>query len=85
MIRLFEFSDAQSQIDLWKLISDSVWQGIRLQAIEQEQNRSKVQKKLPKTKLAKKSIKKPKTVSPKAPAKPSKNKLPGDQKKSVKP
>ena len=36
-MRLFEFADAESQIDLWKLITDSVWQAIYKQAQEQKQ------------------------------------------------
>ena len=36
-MRLFEFADAQSQMDLWKLITDSVWQAIAKQAQEQKQ------------------------------------------------
>jgi hypothetical protein len=27
-MRLFEFADAESQMELWKLITDSVWQAI---------------------------------------------------------
>jgi hypothetical protein len=34
-MRLFEFADAESQMDLWKLITDSVWQAIYKQAQEQ--------------------------------------------------
>ena len=36
-MRLFEFADAQSQMELWKLITDSVWQAIGKQAQEQKQ------------------------------------------------
>lgn len=36
-MRLFEFADAQSQMELWKLITDSVWQAIYKQAQEQKQ------------------------------------------------
>ena len=75
-MRLFEFSDAQSQIDLWKLVSDSVWKAISVQAQEQEriaQQDQQKQKKMPKSskprnnsttppKLAKPS--KPKVVAP---------------------
>ena len=35
-MRLFEFADAQSQMELWKLITDSVWQAIARQAQEQK-------------------------------------------------
>ena len=44
-MRLQEFADAEEQIKLWKLISDSVWNSIKLQAIEQEQKRNDLQKK----------------------------------------
>ena len=36
-MRLFEFADAESQMDLWKLITDSVWQAIYKQAQDQKQ------------------------------------------------
>jgi hypothetical protein len=36
-MRLFEFADAESQMELWKLITDSVWQAIYKQAQEQNQ------------------------------------------------
>ena len=36
-MRLFEFADAKSQMELWKLITDSVWQAIAKQAQEQKQ------------------------------------------------
>ena len=36
-MRLFEFADAESQMELWKLITDSVWQEIYKQAQEQKQ------------------------------------------------
>ena len=36
-MRLFEFADAESQMELWKLITDSVWQAIAKQAQEQKQ------------------------------------------------
>ncbi len=36
-MRLFEFADAESQMELWKLITDSVWQAIYTQAQEQKQ------------------------------------------------
>ena len=62
-MRLFEFADAESQMELWKLITDSVWQAIAKQAQEQKQLDAQ------KTKLvsaAPKSAKpfKPKIVSP---------------------
>jgi hypothetical protein len=36
-MRLFEFADAESQMELWKLITDNVWQAIAKQAQEQKQ------------------------------------------------
>jgi len=36
-MRLFEFADAESQMELWKLITDSVWLAIAKQAQEQKQ------------------------------------------------
>ena len=36
-MRLFEFADAESKMELWKLITDSVWQAIAKQAQEQKQ------------------------------------------------
>ena len=73
-MRLFEFSDAQSQIDLWKLVSDSVWKAISVQAQEQErvaQQAQQKQKKMPKTSQPRKSP----TPKPPKLAKPSKPKI----------
>ena len=61
-MRLQEFADAEEQIRLWKLISDSVWNSIKLQAIEQEQKRVDLQKTQSKTMKTAKSINKSKTV-----------------------
>ena len=67
-MRLKEFADAEEQIKLWKLISDSVWHSIKQQATEQEQKRAITQKKPSKKKPRPTRIKKPKTVSqPKLP------------------
>ena len=62
-MRLQEFADAEEQIKLWKLISDSVWHSIKQQATEQEQKRATSQKKPSKQKPRPTRIKKPKTVS----------------------
>ena len=68
-MRLQEFADAEEQIKLWKLISDSVWHSIKQQATEQEQKRATSQKKPSKKKPRPTRIKKPKTVSqPKLPS-----------------
>ena len=62
-MRLFEFADAESQMDLWKLITDSVWQAIAKQAQEQKQLDAQQAKS---TTAAPKQAKpfKPKIVSP---------------------
>ena len=64
-MRLFEFADAESQMELWKLITDSVWQAIYKQAQEQKQLDAQKAKT---TSAAPKSAKpfKPKIVSPQA-------------------
>jgi len=68
-MRLQEFADAEEQIKLWKLISDSVWHSIKQQAIQQEQKRATSQKKPSKKKPRPTTSKKPKTVSqPKLPS-----------------
>jgi len=68
-MRLQEFADAEEQIKLWKLISDSVWHSIKQQAIEQEQKRATSQKKPSKKKTRPTTSKKPKTVrQPKLPS-----------------
>ena len=63
-MRLFEFADAESQMDLWKLITDSVWQAIYKQAQEQKQLDAQKSKSVS---AAPKQAKpyKPKIVSPK--------------------
>ena len=68
-MRLQEFADAEEQIKLWKLISDSVWHSIKLQAIEQEQKRNDLEKKHKKSAPRAKTVKKPKTVAAPKPTK----------------
>jgi len=68
-MRLQEFADAEEQIKLWKLISDSVWHSIKLQAIEQEQKRNDLEKKHKKTAPRAKTSKKPKSVAAPKPTK----------------
>ena len=76
-MRLQEFADAEEQINLWKLISDSVWHSIKQQAIEQEHRRLKAQKAAPKTSSRDKASKKPKTVATPKPSKqPKKQPVP---------
>ena len=71
-MRLQEFADAEEQIKLWKLISDSVWNSIKLQAIEQEQKRNDLEKKQKKSAPIPKTSKKPKSVATPKPSKPPK-------------
>ena len=71
-MRLQEFADAEEQIRLWKLISNSVWHSIKLQAIEQEQKRNDLQKKQKKSAPRAKTVKKPKSVALPKPPKQSK-------------
>jgi hypothetical protein len=68
-MRLEEFADAEEQIKLWKLISDSVWNSIKLQAIEQEQKRNDIEKKQSKSAPRPKTVKKSKTVAAPKPSK----------------
>ena len=64
-MRLFEFADAESQMELWKLITDSVWQAIYKQAQEQKQLDAQSAKSASATPKQAKSFK-PKIVSPQA-------------------
>jgi hypothetical protein len=69
-MRLSEFANAQEQLALWKLISDTVWDSISVQAQAQEQKRAKdakAAKKAPKSSPIKLSAKR---VSPPTPPKP---------------
>ena len=68
-MRLQEFADAEEQIKLWKLISDSVWHSIKLQAIEQEQKRNDLEKTQKKSAPRAKTVKKPKSVAAPKPSK----------------
>ena len=68
-MRLQEFADAEEQIKLWKLISDSVWHSIKLQAIEQEQKRNDLEKKQKKSAPRAKTSKKSKSVAAPKPTK----------------
>jgi len=68
-MRLQEFADAEEQIKLWKLISDSVWNSIKLQAIEQAQKRNDLEKKQKKSAPKPKAVKKTKTVATPKPTK----------------
>ena len=62
-MRLFEFADAESQMELWKLITDSVWQAIAKQAQEQKQLDAQKAKSVSATPKSAKPFK-PKIVSP---------------------
>jgi hypothetical protein len=75
-MRLQEFADAEEQIKLWKLISDSVWQSIKQQAIDQEKKRASDEKRSSKSVPRAKTVKKPKTVTaPKPPKLPKKQQV----------
>ena len=78
-MRLQEFADAEEQIKLWKLISDSVLNSIKLQAIEQEQKRNDLQKTQKKSVPRPKAVKKPKTVTAPKPSKPPKSQPKSDK------
>jgi len=93
-MRLYEFANAQEQLALWKLISDSVWDSISVQAQAQEQKRAKdakTAKKAPKSspiKLAAKRVSpptppKPRTPPKKADSKTDARKDADDKQKSV--
>jgi hypothetical protein len=64
-MRLFEFADAESQMELWKLITDSVWQAIYTQAQEQKQLDAQKAKSMSAAPKQSKPFK-PKIVSPQA-------------------
>ena len=64
-MRLFEFADAESQMELWKLITDSVWQAIYKQAQEQKQLDAQKSKSVSAAPKSAKSFKS-KIVSPQA-------------------
>ena len=64
-MRLFEFADAESQMELWKLITDSVWQAIYKQAQEQKQLDTQKAKSMSAVPKQSKAFK-PKIVSPQA-------------------
>ena len=64
-MRLFEFADAESQMELWKLITDSVWQAIYKQAQEQKQLDAQKAKSMSAAPKQAKPFK-PKIVSPQA-------------------
>ena len=70
-MRIFEFSDANEQLALWKLISDSVWAAIASQA-DSERKTKQCQPMATKKASPRKSTKKPKTVAAPKPSKLSK-------------
>ena len=78
-MRLQEFADAEEQIKLWKLISDSVWHSIKVQAIEQEQKRNDLEKTQKTSAPRPKTVKKPKTVTAPKPSKPPKSQPKSDK------
>jgi len=62
-MRLFEFADAESQMELWKLITDNVWQAIYKQSQEQKELDAQKAKSVTATTKQSKAFK-PKIVSP---------------------
>ena len=40
-MRLVEFASAEEQMALWRLVSDSVWQSIAIQAKQEQQQKAK--------------------------------------------
>jgi hypothetical protein len=68
MMRLFEFADAEAQVALWKLISDSVWTAIDAERQKQAQA------------AAQKTVKKPKSSPRKSSAKRASPPTPPDSK-----
>ena len=71
-MRLKEFANAEEQINLWKLISDTVWHSIKQQAIEQERRRLDAEKKAPKNSSRAKPSKKPEPAAAPKQSKPPK-------------
>ena len=67
MMRLFEFADAEAQVALWKLISDSVWTAIDAERQMQAQAAAQKAVKQPKSSPIKLSAKR---ASPPTPPKP---------------
>ena len=67
MMRLFEFADAEAQVALWKLISDSVWTAIDAERQKQAQTAAQKAVKKPKSSPRKSSTKR---TSPPTPPKP---------------
>lgn len=57
MMRLFEFADAEAQVALWKLISDSVWTAIDAERQKQAQAAAQKAVKRPKSSPRKSSAK----------------------------
>ena len=64
-MRLFEFANAEAQMELWKLITYSVWQAIYKQAQEQKQLDAQKAKSVSAAPKQSKTFK-PKIVSPQA-------------------
>lgn len=73
-MRLFEFADAEAQIALWKLISDSVWAAMSHEREQQARAAAKKPKSSPRSKNAKR-VTVPKPPKPKS-AKTPPQKLP---------
>jgi hypothetical protein len=66
-MRLFEFTDAKASLELWKIVTDSMWKAISVQAQEQERREQEQvlhQKKKPKAAPKAKLPPKPNIASP---------------------
>ena len=77
MMRLFEFADAEAQMALWKLISDSVWTAIDAERQKQAQAAAQKAVKRPKSSPRKSSAKR---ASPPTPHKPRTSPMKTDSK-----
>lgn len=75
-MRLFEFADAEAQIALWKLISDSVWAAMSQEREQQARAAAKKPKSSPRSKNAKR-------VTVPSPPKPPKPKTEKTQSKKL--
>jgi hypothetical protein len=81
MMRLFEFADAEAQVALWKLISDSVWNAIDAERKKQAQAAAQKAVKKPKSSPSRKKAKRA-PVTPPAKAKPKAKQKPPEEKKA---
>lgn len=73
-MRINEIASAEEQIELWKLISNSVWQSLQQQEREEQQRNAAAKKNAPKGKRGRRSVGSipslPKVPAPKPPTPP---------------